>query len=1306
MTPHLKPTRRQLGWIAFLALATMAWSVLPGSLRIKFEPIAQAATFTVTNTADDGPGSLRQAIIVSNLNMGPSANVINFNIPGAGVKTISPLSPLPTITAPVTIDGFTQPGSGFSGLLIVLDGSNAGANANGLTISSGHCNIYSLVVNRFSGAGLSIQTGDGNLIAGNRIGTDPAGNADLGNGRAGIDIVSNSNTIRANLISGNDGPGVSLVRSRGNSLTGNIIGANANARAALANQSGITIDQESLDNIIGPAVNVSSDMNIIAGNVFDGIGIRGNNNLIRSNLIGNNGIDAIPNGNDGILIFSGAANTIGGSSYFTTNVISGNGANGIEITSTAAVGNQIIGNRIGIDASNSLQPLPNGANGIFIDIAASNNTIGGINTGSSLPANFIAYNNGNGVRVNRGFDNKVVGNYIHDNVGAGVFVGDPDSPGGDGTSILGNRIFHDGGLGIDLAPAGVTPNDPGDGDTGPNGLQNFPVLSSAVASQGRAFIGGTLNSKPNSTYRLEFFTNDTCDPSGNGEAEGFLGFTSVSTGGDGNAGFQFSSGNGTNGALPGQFVVATATDFLGNTSEFSPCRVAQNAGMLSFAAPFATVDETAGSVTLTVNRSSGTSGAVTVDYTTNNATATAGSDFVATSGTLGFADGEVSKTIVVPVLNDNQAEGAETFSVALSNARGGASLGLTPITVVIDDDEIPSSIVYGLTDQNQLVSFNSAHPGVFFVSQQISGERVLGIDFRPATGQLYALGASGHLYTVNLLNNTLVPVGTFLVSTFAGFDFNPVTDRIRVANASGNFEINPDTGAIVATDTPLAFAAGDPNFGRTPSVLGLAHSNNVAGAASTTTYGINWTGAFDVTQLVTVGSVGGSPVSPNSGQLFTVGSTNAATATFAGFDIADTGEAFATLAHPEEGNIASFFKINLATGSAETLGLLIGPNFSEITDIAVQPVEKTQFKSSIFSVNENSGSATITVTRTAVGGNMTVDYTTSDGTATAGADYLPASGSLNFPPGWKSRTFDVTILDDSLLEGVESVNLNLIVTASDSGSRVGSTSTARLAIMDEPTEPGTNPIDNADFFVRQHYSDFLNRQPDAGGLTFWTNHITQCFNDATCVHEMRVGTSAAFFIANEFQQTGFFIYRFYEAALGRRPSFTEFTADRVKVVGGANLENGKQAFATEFVQRQDFVQKYPVIQDGPTFVDALITTASQASGLTDLSTRRDSLIARYNQGANQTDSRVRVVRALIDDSEFSASQYNPAFVLMQYFEYLRRGADQTGYNFWLDHLNNRNPNNYRAMVCAFITSTEYQRRFSQIVTRSNHDCSP
>jgi parallel beta-helix repeat protein len=1295
--------RRQTGWVALVLLCATLWFTLPESLRKRIAPIAHAASFTVINTNDDGAGSLRQAILAANA-AGAGTHSITFNIPNSGVKTISPLSPLPAITAALTIDGFSQPGSGGNQFLIELDGSQAGANANGLTISAGHCNVYSLVINRFSGAGLLLQNNGGNLISGNRIGTDPGGTSDRGNTGAGISVVSSDeNTIRANLISGNDGDGVSLVSARLNIFTGNTIGAKAGITgAALGNLNGITLDQNSLDNTIGPAVNVTSDVNIIAGNNSNGIVIRGHNNLVRSNYIGHNGVDAIPNGNDGIFIQNGAANIIGGTSYFTTNVISGNLGNGIEVIGAGASGNQLIGNFIGTRLGPS-DPLPNNANGILIDVAANLTTIGGTNTFSNLPQNFIAFNKGDGIRVNRGFNTKVIGNYIHDNLGAGVFVNDPGVVLGDGTFISGNRIFDDGALGIDLAPAGVTANDPGDADGGANLLQNFPVLTAVLASPPKAFVAGTLNSKANSTYRLEFFSNNTCDPSGNGEGGRILGFTSVTTDGSGNANFQFNSAPGSDGTFPGQFVAATASDAAGNTSEFSPCLVVQDGGRISLERLYDRIAETAGSISLKVNRTNATA-AATIDYATSNGIAIAGADYTSVSGTLSFAPGEWSKTIVIPILNDNLPEGAETFVLTLRNPTGGASQGLSDTTVVIDDDEIPSSIVYAITVDNHLLSFNSTRTDVFLENRPIVGERVFSIDFRPATGQLYAHGESGHLYTVNLANVTLTQVGTALVP-FGGFDFNPVTDRIRVANQNLNVEVNPNTAAIVATHTPLAFAPGDPNFGTTPAILGLTHTNNVSGAATTTTYGIHWTNAFQTTQLVRIGSVDGSPVSPNSGQLFTIGQTPA-TASFAGFDVADTGEAFASLAHPEEGAIGTFYKVDLATGSSQPLGLLIDPNFSGITDIAVQPAEQVQFKTSIFSANENVGTATITVTRTAVGGSALVEYSTSDGTATSGADYLPASGSLAFAPGEKSKTFTVSILDDSPIEGVESVNLSLSVIASDSGGVVGKTNTARIAIMDEPTEAGTNPIDNAEFFIRQHYADFLNRQPDSGGLAFWTNHITECFNDRACVDDRRIGTSAAFFIENEFQQTGFFIYRFYQATLGRRPTFAEFTADRGMVVGGANLENGKQAFATDFVQRQVFLQSYPLSMDGPAFVDALLATAGQASGLTDLGTRRASLLTQYNAGSNQTDSRVRVVRALIDDSAFAAALYNPAFVLMQYFGYLRRPPDQNGYNFWLDHLNNRVPNNYRAMVCAFITSHEYQRRFGTVITRSNQDCPP
>lgn len=1413
---------RPVSWVILLLAGTATWFALPGPLRARLEPTVHAATFTVTNTNSDGPGSLRNAINVSNQNAGISPNLINFNIPGSGLQIIDVGDGLPQATAPVIIDGTTQPG--FAGTPIIeLRGHTVAPDSPQpsaspvpraiLEISGGNSTIRGLLINRYGGPSILLNTnggnvfqgnhigtdgpmaigividssnntiggttaaarniimrsnfsgvmifgssnviqgnyigtdgtgtlnqgnsigvdiygpnnviggaapGAGNVISGNyegilsrsngnviernRIGTDVTGNAKLGNGLYGIDISSGSdNSIKYNLISGND-CGVSLsFGSRATTLVGNLIGVNSNAALPIGNRIGVQVSSN--NNIIGPPVNVSSDENVIAGNTTDGLIIGGNNNLIRANLIGNSDFTALKNGGDGIRIY-GSLNTIGGNSYSTANVVSGNGGNGIQLVGTNAAGNVITGNRIGTDGSSSLRAMPNLGHGILIADAANSNTIGGVNTPATLLQNFIAYNKGDGVRVDRGFDNKLLGNYIHDNVGNGVSVNDSGVTIDNSLSILGNRIFDNGGRAIDLLPAGVTPNDVGDADTGPNGLQNFPVLTAAKAASGIAFITGTLSSKPNVTYRIDFFSANTCDSSGNGEANNFLGFTSITTDGSGNASFEFSSTFFFDPVLPGQVASAVATDPQGNTSELSACVSLQDGGFFSVIQPRVSVLESNQSVNVTVVRLGTPIGATSVDYATADGSAKAGTDYVAKSGTLNFGANETEKFISIPIINDSLAEGIEVFKINLSNPHGGPGLLHRTEDIIIDDDEIPSGIVYAITADNHLISFASTRPDAIFENRLIVGEKVTHIDFRPATGQLYALGESGHLYTVDLANVTLTQVGTAALPNFGGFDFNPVTDRIRLANENGNVEVSPTTGAIVTTGIPLAFAFADPNYGTSPRILALAHSNNVAGATTTTTYGLHWTNAFFPTQLVTVGSPNGSPVSPNSGQLFTIGQTGAATYSYAGFDVADTGEAFASLAHPEAGAFATFYKVNLATGATESLGTLIDPNLQGITDIAVQPAEKVDFKLSLFSVNENVGSATITVTRTSVGGFTGLDYSTSDGTATAGADYQPSNGELLFQPGEKSKTFQVPILDDGQLEGVESINLRLTIFASDSGGLAGTTRTAKIAIMDEPTEAGTNPIDNADFFVRQHYSDFLSRQPDSGGLAFWTNHITTCFNDPACVNDRRIGASAAFFIENEFQQTGFYIYRFYQAALGRRPTYVEFNADRGQVVGGANLEAGKQAFATEFVQRQAFLDKYPLSMDGPAFVDALISTASAASGVADLSTRRADLLSRYNAGSNQTDSRVRVARALIDDSAFSSALYNPAFVLMQYFGYLRRQPDQNGYNFWLDHLNNRNPNNYRAMVCAFITSHEYQRRFSTIITRSNQDCLP
>jgi uncharacterized repeat protein (TIGR01451 family) len=272
-------------------------------------------------------------------------------------------------------------------------------------------------------------------------------------------------------------------------------------------------------------------------------------------------------------------------------------------------------------------------------------------------------------------------------------------------------------------------------------------------------------------------------------------------------------------------------------------------------------------------------------------------------------------------------------------------------------------------------------------------------------------------------------------------------------------------------------------------------------------------------------------------------------------------------------------------------------------------------------------------------------------------------------------------------------------------SQVGNnTDAAFSAIL---TGDFVNPLDTPEYFVRQQYLDVLGREPDEAGFNYWSNRILSCGGDLDCTRAQRSGVAAAFFIENEFQQSGAFIYNVYRSALGRRPVYSEYSTDRRQVVGGPTLEAQKQAFAGAFVARAEFATRYENNTTGESFVDALLAN-SQASGV-DLSSQRDSLIGRYNTGASRTESRTFVLRDVTDTAAVRDANYSGAFVLAEYFSYLHRNPDQGGYNFWLNVLNDSGRNgdsgNYRGMVCAFITSTEYQRRFSVVVSHSNAECS-
>jgi hypothetical protein len=248
-----------------------------------------------------------------------------------------------------------------------------------------------------------------------------------------------------------------------------------------------------------------------------------------------------------------------------------------------------------------------------------------------------------------------------------------------------------------------------------------------------------------------------------------------------------------------------------------------------------------------------------------------------------------------------------------------------------------------------------------------------------------------------------------------------------------------------------------------------------------------------------------------------------------------------------------------------------------------------------------------------------------------------------------------------------------------------------------------NPLDTDMYFVRQQYLDFLGREADDGGLQYWTSELNKCGADVDCLNNRRVGISAAFFKEEEYQQTGSFVYRLYKGALGRQLSYAEFSADRAQVSGGANLEASRAALAEQFVQRAEFRQKYDGKETADSFVDALLSNVRESSGV-DLSSQRSALIEKYQAGADMTRSRGNALREAIEETAFKEAEYNPSFVLMEYFGYLQRDPDAGGYKFWLNVLNNKEPGNYRGMVCSFITSTEYQARFASFISHSNREC--
>lgn len=699
-------------------------------------PAALAATYTVTTTADSGPGSLRQAILDANATPGVLDN-IHFNIAPGGPQVIPVVGSLPLITDAVVIDGTTQPG--FTGTpIITLDGSSLSSSLRINTTA--RSTVRGLVIIDFTGGfgngGIIVSGSGGALIAGNYIGVDASGMVARGNADAGIrleptsqgSIIGGPSAADRNVISGNL-TGISIGgltgsgASNNNVVQGNIIGLDAAASNALPNTSfGITIEGGDNNQILG---------NVISGNGLFGIGILtvgltelARSNVVQGNLIGTNGAGnaARPNAIAGVGLSGAQGTIIGGSAPGARNTISGNAGSGIAfilgLSDVTMEDNVIEGNFIGTDSSGAAD-LGNGTNGISVTNAR-NNTIAG---------NVVSGNGGNGIALfgsagTAGSTSNVVrGNRIGTDASgttalpndvAGIFFAMPATPsrltgntiggtaagegntirfngsdgiavlGGVGNRFLGNSIDLNTGLGIDLGDDGVTPNDAGDADTGPNNRQNYPVLTAANVT-GTTSVTGTLNSTPARTFRIEFFSSPAVDPSGFGEGRVFLGFTNVTTDAGGNAAIAAT----VPAVAAGTVITSTATDLTTNdTSEFS------NAVAPIVATPNVSIGDTtivepdAGTenATFTVTLTSPSATDVTFQYATANGTATAPGDYTATSGTGVIPAGSLSTTILVPVVGDQVIEPDETFVVNITGVTGAIPTDTQGQATIINED--------------------------------------------------------------------------------------------------------------------------------------------------------------------------------------------------------------------------------------------------------------------------------------------------------------------------------------------------------------------------------------------------------------------------------------------------------------------------------------------------------------------------------------------------------------------------------------------------------------------------------------------
>ena len=538
-------------------------------------------------------------------------------------------------------------------------------------------------------------------------------------------------------------------------------------------------------------------------------------------------------------------------------------------------------------------------------------------------------------------------------------------------------------------------------------------------------------------------------------------------------------------------------------------------------------------------------------------------------------------------------------------------------------------------------------------------------------------------------------------------DTDPEADQtvnLTLSNAGG-------TGTLGAPSTAILTITND-DIGGTLQFSGSTY--NVAENAGPAVITITRTGGASGTATVLFQTSNGTA---DSGDYTTVSET----VTFLNGETSKTVNVPITNDTDNEPNQT----VNLTLSNVGGTGALGTPATAVLT-IENDDQPKFVFAVNSYNVGEAGPGLTVTVNRTGDPNvAATVDVATNDfmaascntvaGTASAKCDYATAGGRLRFGAGQTSRTVVLSIVDDVFVEGNET--LTMALSNPTAGSALGTTSTTTITIQDNDSNPNAaNPFPQNPFFVRMQYLDFLLREPDTSGFNDWLNVLNTCQPNQGFLGSSpacdRVHVSSGFFRSTEFGERGYWVYRFFEGSLGRRPTFEEFTPEMRRLSGlkpAADLDQDEADFINEFMARAEFTAKYAGLTNAAQaaqFVAALEQTAGVTLPATVPPTQpgqppqygRQELINLMSAG---TLTPAQTLRAFIEQKVVWDKNFFKAFVAMQYFGYLRRNPDTAGYNDWLDVLTNGRPalgippGDFRHLVFGFVYSVEYRERFGQ-----------